>query len=83
MARRTREQMPVWPSWRYGPNGERLIFNTANDVPYGWTKKPQDIFVGVDANRLDRQQLIVDLEAKEIKVLGHWSTSYMKELLDQ
>jgi hypothetical protein len=29
-----------WPSWRYGPNGEARIFESADDVPAGWTDSP-------------------------------------------
>jgi hypothetical protein len=25
-----------WPSWRYGPNGEAQVFESASDVPKGW-----------------------------------------------
>lgn len=27
-----------WPAWRYGPNGEALIFGRPEDVPEGWTE---------------------------------------------
>ena len=29
-----------WPAWRYGPNGERAIFQRAEDVPAGWEDTP-------------------------------------------
>ncbi len=30
----------TWPSWRYGPNGESRIFNSAAEVPKGWQDHP-------------------------------------------
>lgn len=30
----------TWPSWRYGPNGESGIFNSAAEVPKGWQDHP-------------------------------------------
>lgn len=32
-----REHIQEWPSWRTGPNGERQIFNSPEEVPDGWT----------------------------------------------
>jgi hypothetical protein len=29
-----------WPSWRFGPNGERAVFRSAEDVPPGWSDSP-------------------------------------------
>lgn len=26
----------LWPSWRYGPNGQSGIFQSEDDVPAGW-----------------------------------------------
>lgn len=73
---------PTWPSWRYGPRGEAEIFNSERDVPFGWTKKPGEEFVPPTVKEpLDRQQLISDLEAKGVTVLGWWAAAYMKDLL--
>lgn len=30
----------TWPSWRYGPNGEARVFQSAEDVPEGWVDHP-------------------------------------------
>jgi len=30
----------AWPSFRYGPNGEKQIFQRAEDVPEGWRDSP-------------------------------------------
>jgi hypothetical protein len=32
--------MTGFPSWRYGPDGEAQIFQTADDVPAGWVDHP-------------------------------------------
>lgn len=32
---------PRYPGWRYGPNGEAEIFQTADAVPEGWFDTPQ------------------------------------------
>lgn len=31
----------AWPAWRYGPNGEAEIFNSAEEVPKGWGETPK------------------------------------------
>lgn len=84
MPRRNSRFAPVrdWPSWRYGPNGEAEIFKCEADVPYGWTKKPGEIYQPPARNSLDRNQLTNLLLAKGIVARGNWSTAYMKEVLD-
>lgn len=42
------EKDPNWPSWRYGPNGEADIFNSAAEVPSGWKKHPSHFEKGAD-----------------------------------
>lgn len=37
-----KEEKKLWPSWRYGPNGESAIFERESDVPEGWTNNPND-----------------------------------------
>lgn len=85
MARINRTQVfRGWPSWRYGPYGEAQIFNSPDEVPYGWTKKPGEVFVPPPAVvTLDREQLAKDLTDKGIEVNPTWSAAYMKELLEQ
>ena len=34
-----------WPSFRYGPNGERQVFQSAADVPDGWQDSPNFVTV--------------------------------------
>lgn len=33
----------AWPSWRYGPNGESAVFESARDVPEGWRDEPSAV----------------------------------------
>lgn len=30
----------LFPGWRYGPNGELELFQCAEDVPDGWSRRP-------------------------------------------
>lgn len=30
---------PQFPGWRYGPDGTRKLFQTAEDMPEGWTRQ--------------------------------------------
>lgn len=77
-----KQKPPSWPSWRYGPKGQGEVFQSEKDVPFGWTKKPGQVYVPPpEPEALDRDQLIKDLETKGIEVLGWWSSSYMKGLL--
>lgn len=32
-----------WPSFRYGPNGESKVFQSADDVPEGWRDSPKNM----------------------------------------
>ena len=34
--------MMYWPSWRFGPNGQRQIFQSADEVPLGWFETPAE-----------------------------------------
>lgn len=33
----------TFPSWRYGPNGESQICQSADDVPEGWEDHPAKV----------------------------------------
>ena len=35
--------MSKWPSWRYGPGGERAVFTCPEDVPPGWADSPAKV----------------------------------------
>lgn len=82
---RTRKKPPkeYWPSWRYGPRGESGVFDCAEDVPYGWTRKGQ-VFVTHDrpVEHHDREELIKQLEALGVKINPIWSSAHMKKVLE-
>ena len=33
----------AWPSWRYGPDGQEQIFQSAEEVPEGWVDHPNKL----------------------------------------
>lgn len=36
-----KERPPIlWPAWRYGPDREKELFDSPEDVPKGWKEKP-------------------------------------------
>lgn len=75
---------PRWPSWRYGPSGEAAIFQTEEEVPFGWTAKAGQVFVPpTPAVVLDREDIANQLLAKNITPHPTWSVAYMKEVLDR
>lgn len=79
---RGRGRVVEWPAWRYGPDGASAIYMCEEDVPYGWTSSPDEVFVPKpQAEVLDRAALEQELRDKGINPLGHWSARYMKELL--
>lgn len=72
-----------WPSWRYGPNGESEIFQSENEVPYGWTVKPGQVFVPRVTATVNRDFVIQLLKERGITPNPTWSAAYMKELLSR
>lgn len=58
-----------WPAWRYGPGGQRRIFQENEQIPAGWVDHPSKVKglksvkkLGVDAN-LDGTESIPEIEA--------------------
>lgn len=82
MARRNREVRDYWPSWRYGPHGESAIFERESEVPYGWTKRPGEIYVPPENQSLDRDSIIADLETLGADIHPARGTAYLKRMLD-
>lgn len=82
MARRTREPVNSWPSWRYGPYGEAQIFNTESEVPHGWTKKPGEIYVPPENHSLDRDDLVRQLNELGITINPIWGKAHMKKVIN-
>lgn len=38
-----------WPSFRYGPNGEKQVFQRPEDVPEGWQDSPNFVQAAKEA----------------------------------
>jgi hypothetical protein len=38
----------AWPSFRYGPEGERKVFQRPEDVPEGWQDSPNFVTVALE-----------------------------------
>lgn len=74
-----------WPGWRYGPDGEGAIFQCEADVPPGWTRRPGDQpepFLPRAVTAYNREELILQLEAKGIEINPTWGVAHMKKVLD-
>lgn len=76
---------PSWPSWRYSPDGHKGIFKNANEVPLGWTEKPQDTpgLPGTEGGVQEtREELIALLVEEEVDFEHQWGRTKLKEVLD-
>lgn len=86
MARRNvKSKGPIWPSWRYGPNGEKAIFKAPEDVPFGWTSKqgtPEPIIELPPVVILDRDELVAELTERGIAINPTWGNAHMKRIID-
>lgn len=74
-----------FPGWRFGPDGQRGIFECAADVPKGWTDNPND-FPAVkikpdDPNKASREELYNALDARGIDYDKRWKDDRLKALL--
>lgn len=80
---RVRREPAKWPGWRYGPFGEKAIFNSEAEVPHGWTRKPGELYVAPPSTMLDRENIIGQLETKGIEIDPTWGTAHMQKMLDK
>lgn len=74
----------MWPSWKYGPNGEAEIFDKSADVPVGWMDAPfsEDALKGPEKGRkLDPQELTEALVERGVKVDPRWPAVHLEKLL--
>lgn len=75
-----------WPSWRYGPAGQSAIFQCEEDIPEGWTRKPDEapeIYVPRPAPiPLDKEKLVAELLQLGIPVHPLWCNAHMKKVID-
>jgi hypothetical protein len=71
----------LWPSWRYGPDGQAEIFERVEDVPEGWLDHPSKHQPADDPNTASREEVINTLRARGVDFDGRWSDRRLKELL--
>lgn len=74
-----------WPSWRYGPEGQKGIFDCAEDVPAGWGRKPGElgpVIPQAPVEVLDRDALIFELHSLAIDINPQWGVAHMKKVID-
>lgn len=62
-----------FPSFRYGPDGQSAVFNSAADVPEGWHEHPSDVPGAPDPSKIvapprrpDKAVIMKDLKRKNI-----------------
>jgi hypothetical protein len=82
---RTRRERLIdsdWPCWFFSPNGDSAIFQSASEVPPGWTNHKEEVYEVPSPQCHDSDDLRAQLSARGIEPLGFWSDAYMKELLD-
>lgn len=73
-----------WPAWRYGPDGQSAQFEKPEDVPDGWTNKPQLQYEAPEVkSEIDVEDIIRQFEAKKIKVDPRWGKAKLLEELEK
>lgn len=85
MPRRNRVLFSGWPSWRYSPTGEGVIFTCEEDVPLGWAKKmpePREVFYRQPTESLDREELLIKLTELGVTINHTWGNAHMKRIID-
>lgn len=75
-------QVDFWPSWRYSPDGEGRVFNSAAEVPFGWTKRVGQQLEEVAPPELNKTELIEQLTALGVEINPIWGTAHLKKVLD-
>lgn len=86
MYSRSKQALPAgadfWPSWRYSPDGDGQIFNSAEEVPFGWVRRVPQGVQEVAAPVLDRDDLVSKLEALGVAINPIWGLAQLKKELD-
>lgn len=83
--RKKKEVGPIWPSWFYGPNGEKGVFEKPEDVPVGWVRKlgvPERELEVRTTTILDRDILIAELLQLGIDINHTWGNAHMKKVIN-
>lgn len=85
MARTRQGPRTYFPSWRYAPDGVGQIFNSEEEVPPGWSRKPGDLIVKLPKKAtevLDGAALADALTKLNIDIKPTWGHAHMKRILD-
>ncbi len=83
MRRRRRNQIE-WPAWRYSPDGESKLFETAEEVPEGWTAKPPSvIYEAQEQAPIDKEIVIKQLEEFGVNIDPRWGAAKLREVLKE
>lgn len=86
MARIKQRPKEFWPAWRYDPAGRGEIFQSAEDVPIGWTRKPGDVYEAraepSPTTILDRDVLVAQLMEMEISIKPTWGNAHMQRIIN-
>ena len=80
-----RSRTPIdrsWPRWMYSPTGEGQIFQKESDVPEGWVRKIGDVYVKSGPVVYDYDDLVRQLNEKNIEINPIWGLAHMKRILD-
>lgn len=54
----------AWPAWWFGPNGQRQIFNSAEEVPEGWVDSPEKVG-SIDEGAVEPPRQLTDEQAEK------------------
>lgn len=83
--RSSTEGRPQFPGWRWGPHGEKQLFQTAAEVPPGWRNRPfpsEQLLGPEEGRRLNRDELKSALREKGVKLDPRWTVTKMEQLLN-
>lgn len=72
----------LWPDLRYSPDGRQKLFNSAEEVPDGWTTKPPIILNLQPTVTLDRDELVNVLTSRGVSIDPTWGNGHMKRIID-
>lgn len=72
-----------WPSWYHAPNGDSAIFESEEEVPDGWTRKPQSLYEAPTVVPIDREATIARLQQLDIFIDPRWGSAKLKKVLEE
>lgn len=82
--RRNRRVVAQWPGWWFGPDGDKALFDTPEDVPQGWKNRPWQQFEIVETEAtLPKEEAIQQLKALGVSIDPRWGTAKLNEVLKE